>query len=160
MSVAKKLIKQKDIPRSLISSEDEIRSQIHVRKKECYHSISFGSGNLPTSQTWASQVRVGTGRIFCIRSGPASFKICPVRSGRNPAGSFLMSIRQKSDRNPAKKSKKIRQKSGFVRPDELFVRSCPVRPDRSRTAGPVPTLSQVKSKKVSRKNLFCISIRK
>jgi hypothetical protein len=32
------------------------------------------------------------------------------------------------------------QKSGFVRPNELFVRSCPVRPDRSRTAGPVPTL--------------------
>ncbi len=54
----------------------------------------------------------------------------PVRSGRNPAGSFLTSIRQKS---------------GFVRPDELFVRS-----DRSRTAGPVPTLARL----TSIKNLF------
>ncbi len=66
-------------------------------------------------------IRVGTGRIFCIRSGPASFKICLVRS---KSGRIIFDV------NPAKIRQKNRKKSGFVRPDELFVRSCPIRPDR------------------------------
>jgi hypothetical protein len=51
--------------------------------------------------------RVGTGRIFSIRSGPAGFKICPVWSGRNQAGSFLMSNWEKSGKKPTK----IREKT-------------------------------------------------
>jgi hypothetical protein len=62
--------------------------------------------------------------FFCIWSGPASFEICPVRS---KSGRIIFDV------NPAKNSAKNRKKSGFVRPDELFVRSGPVRPDRSRT---------------------------
>jgi hypothetical protein len=87
--------------------------------------------------------RVGTGRVFSIRSGriqylsgPAGFNICLVRpdsifvwSGRiqylsGPvrlkSGRFifdvkLTKIRQKSGKDPSKN----RQKFGFVQPDEL-----------------------------------------
>ncbi len=105
--------------RSTIKLDDFVLIKL-IRKDEearvslfCYSAFFLlAKGNDLCENSSYNCSRVGTGRIFCIRSGPASFKICPVRSGRNPAGSFLTSIRQKSGRNPAKnpakKSKKIR----------------------------------------------------
>jgi hypothetical protein len=54
----------------------------------------------------------------------------PVKSVRFIFDVKLTKIRQKSHKQSGKK---IEKKSGFVR-------SCPVRPDQSQTAGPVPTL--------------------
>jgi hypothetical protein len=60
--------------------------------------------------------RVGNGRVFSIRSGPVEIR--PVhfwrQTGKNPAKKSTK-IRQKSGKDPAKN----RQKSGFVQPDEL-----------------------------------------
>jgi hypothetical protein len=66
----------------------------------------------PVNKFGSRCFRVGTGQVFCIRSGPAGLKTCPVRSGLNPAGSSLKSNWQKSGKNNEPKRSVLTENNG------------------------------------------------
>jgi hypothetical protein len=76
-----------DITRSKLSYDSPAWKNVSQAAKDLVKGLfdfllnKFIRGNQKKRFSVTSRDRVRTGRIFCIRSGPASFKICPVRSG-------------------------------------------------------------------------------